>query len=368
MAMNALATPAKQAAGTSGEILHGIQYLRFIAATLVFIGHAYMDGREFGVMQGGVADFFGRMPWGSGVDIFFVISGFIIAMLLEKGHSTHGGEHFLANRIIRVAPIYWLYTIVMAVAATLITVKGDAHITPEYLATSLAFIPWPDLAGQPRPVLGQGWTLDYEMYFYVLAFIVITLTARWRGLWLSLLLAGVTLLVFVIGRLTSAGSFYTDFYGNSVALEFIIGIICYNIYRRSGPVPAWLRIAMGVTGAVLILGIAQFGEFDRFLVQGLPAGLIVLAFALPGRSSAPIPWLEELGNASYSLYLLHPFVTNGCALLFSHVARNAWWGYLLMAMVLTVAAAVISYRVIEKPTIAYLRGHLPARLRRAPAA
>ncbi|HVW93056.1 MAG TPA: acyltransferase [Devosia sp.] len=342
--------------------LYGIQYLRFVAALLVMLGHAFMDGHDFHLIDDRTYAALGTIPWGGGVDIFFVISGFIITMLLDRDAKSRGGERFLANRLIRVAPIYWLYTAAMLLAATVVTAKGAKEFNLDYIGASFGFIPWPDERGMPRPILGQGWTLEYEMYFYLLAYIVALIAGRARNLSLAIVLGGVTLALYATSQLTPFGRFYTGFYGSLVVFEFVVGIACYNIYRNAPPVKFWFKCALVAVGAVLMVGLSQIAWMDRLFAQGLPAGLIVMGFALPGRRQGrPIPWLEEFGNASYSLYLLHPFVTNGCALLFAHFLPNGWPPYVSVSIVVATAAAVISYNVIEKPMIAYLRARLPER-------
>jgi peptidoglycan/LPS O-acetylase OafA/YrhL len=256
----------------------------------------------------------------------------------------------------------------MLLAATLVTAKGTKEFSLNYIAASLAFVPWPDERGMPRPILGQGWTLEYEMYFYVVAFIIALLVARNRSLYVAIALAVITPALYAASLLTPLGSFFTGFYGSLVVFEFVIGIACYNIFRQASPVSFRLKAALVVIGTVAMVGLSQFLWLDRLFAQGLPAGLIVMGFALKGRSEhRPVVWLEEFGNASYSLYLLHPFVTNGCALLFAHLLPNGWPPYVAVSVVVATGAAVVSYNVIEKPMIAYLRARLPERAGRVPA-
>jgi peptidoglycan/LPS O-acetylase OafA/YrhL len=134
-------------AKTTGSIV-SIQLLRAIAALSVVYVHCTTAGDY---------NFFSTGTFG--VDIFFIISGFIIAYMVSKTT-----EDFLIKRIIRIVPLYFLATVAMAltvmffpnhIRSTTISVSG--------FMKSILFIPGPENRGQP--ILGQGWTLNYEMFF-----------------------------------------------------------------------------------------------------------------------------------------------------------------------------------------------------------
>jgi len=189
-----------------------IQYLRAFAAMSVVWLHAIEQ------MPGAGATFdlhFGA----SGVDVFFVISGFIMLATTRGRDTTAAG--FLVRRLLRVAPLYWLATLAMLAGSLL---APAAFHTLRYSAAtvveSLLFIPHWSLAfpGNAWPVLVPGWTLNYEMFFYVLFALSLALPARWR-------LAG---LAAAIGTLAATGYLAGPFanpvaatYTSRLLLEFL---------------------------------------------------------------------------------------------------------------------------------------------------
>ena len=146
--------------------LYGIQYLRALAALAVVVFHAAeRSGYAFAI---GAA----------GVDVFFVISGFIMWVIADRRPLSPG--RFLADRIRRIVPVYWLATGVM-VAGALAGLFPNLVLTVEHVVASLAFVPARSPStGALWPVLVQGWTLNYEMFFYLVFAASLVLPARLR--------------------------------------------------------------------------------------------------------------------------------------------------------------------------------------------
>src|SRR5262249_39672775 len=134
--------------------LDSLQALRAVAALSVVLYHI---------------DFIGRGAFG--VDIFFVLSGFIICHVTAADR-----QHFLLKRLIRIVPLYWARTLVvcaLALAAPrLLQTTSDSWMG---LLKSLFFIPYEKESGRVYPVLFLGWTLNYEMFFYVVFSIALAL-------------------------------------------------------------------------------------------------------------------------------------------------------------------------------------------------
>src|SRR3954467_905713 len=172
------------------ERLHNIQAARFVAALGVVVHHSsdiffYGGARD-------VPPLFG-IHWDGGVDIFFVISGFIMAYLTDGRFGEAGAARsFLARRLIRIAPPYWIFTTLVIAAA--IALPGHVHNAtlgaPQVIA-SYCFLPWPRGDGLLNPLLSQGWTLNYEAFFYA-AFALSQFFRRgllWLGLGFAALVA-----------------------------------------------------------------------------------------------------------------------------------------------------------------------------------
>ena len=154
-------TPGKSIPGADAR-LDRLQTLRFLAATAIVVRHVFMELEQHGIV------FFGRdnvlaIPWGAGVDVFFVISGFVITFgAVDKGSSAGAAGDFIVRRLIRLWPTYAFFTALMLVAMAVVpAMLNHSTIDPAHTAASFAFIPWPEPGdGSFYPVLGQGWTLN----------------------------------------------------------------------------------------------------------------------------------------------------------------------------------------------------------------
>jgi exopolysaccharide production protein ExoZ len=135
------------------EIFRSIQYLRAFAALSVLLFHITQRGSH-GVTVGA-----------AGVDVFFVISGFIMATITNARVITP--FEFLRDRLVRIAPAYWIVTLFLVLLAAAVPLSFPTFTAPAYhLLFSLAFIPHTDPLGGSFPVLVPSWTLNYEMFFY----------------------------------------------------------------------------------------------------------------------------------------------------------------------------------------------------------
>jgi len=148
--------------------LYSIQALRAIAASLVVVLHtyAYLEARDLISSTPDLVES-GR----AGVDIFFVISGFIMTYISgDSFGKPSASKDFLIKRIIRIVPIYWFYTLIMAALLLLVPhlFSDGKSFDLTHAITSFLFIPWENNSGFLKPVLQVGWTLNFEMYFYLI--------------------------------------------------------------------------------------------------------------------------------------------------------------------------------------------------------
>lgn len=330
------------------DTLTNVQVLRFIAAAGVLTKHIidlYLpaDSPMFSI------------PWSGGVDLFFVISGFIMALITDGLFGVkHAARTFLLRRAIRIVPAYWFFT--SLVVALLLVLPGLTHrtvLTLPQLVTSYAFIAWPRPAdGMITPLLSQGWTLNYEAFFYIC--FAAALLLRRGVVWLA---AGFALLVVANPAITdrfSIPAFYTD----PIILEFLAGVGLHRVYRSGWRLPTWGSIACIVAAAITFAASEQLPEilWTRFAIVGVPAALLAAAFVL-----APEPehrgWLTSRlaagGDASYALYLSHSLVVNAVFLLSAKFGLPPTLGMILAAAA-AIAVAQIFYRMVEKPLTAHL--------------
>jgi exopolysaccharide production protein ExoZ len=320
--------------------LVSIQALRGLAALSVVAFHA--------------SQWIGDRFWigAAGVDVFFVVSGFIIWRVASTGEARPGV--FFWRRLTRVAPAYWLVTgLVAALAVAAPALLPQVSVTPRHLALSLAFIPHFDPAHRLFPLLPPGWTLDYEALFYGLVALTLLAPARMR---FAAIIATLMALAF-------AGFIHPPLYeygANPMLLEFAAGVWL----ARAGP-PKSPKAALALAAGVAMLAALQLGGWQsdllRPLLWGVPAVLIVAgALALEPvvarwRSRA----LLALGDASYAIYLCHYPAVDVTARLFG--VRPGWM-FVPIAIAVSIVAGLIFHRFIERPLIGAVRG-LPARLR-----
>ncbi len=324
-------------------LLTNIQLLRFFAAAAVLIGHA---GDLF--MPGNAA--WRAIPWSGGVDVFFVISGFVMTYLTQGQFGAPGAPRaFLIRRIIRIVPPYWLFTTLM-IASVLLFGEHVLHtgVNGTAIATSYLFVPWPRPDGELNPLLSQGWTLNYEAFFYA----VFALALFWRrGIaWL----AAAFLAMAMVHPAIPAALFILKFWTNPIILEFLAGVGLGLLFLRGGRLPWWasaMLIAVAVAIFLMTEPLAP-GAFRRLFHAGLPALLLCasLALAPEPRSIGRIRRALVMGgDASYTLYLVHTFALNAAVIAW----QRSGFGWPAMAMSVaicaTIAGAIVFYRSIERP-------------------
>jgi exopolysaccharide production protein ExoZ len=356
-------------------MLFNIQVLRAIAALLVVHAHA-AGPTGLGLRWAGGAD---------GVDLFFVISGFIIAHVAALDPS-----QFMTRRLIRIVPIYWtstiaLYLLVVAMPRLFHTTSSD----PVLLVRSLAFLPTASGVhtedGIPHPTLSGGWTLNYEMYFYAVFAVALAWSRpRATGLAVALLLA-----VLAVVQLTPLRDHpVAYFYGHPMILEFAYGIAAFHVVRwiearrkarqaarRDARRPAaaapgeqaLLAAGVGVGLAAIALRHELFGAAPRWLASGIPAFVVVVcAVALERVHGIRITsrWAILVGDASYVMYLIHAYVVFGVLrLAIGRPQVTELGGQLLTLglMAVSTAAAIAIYRWYEQPILRALKRRFIAR-------
>lgn len=265
-------------------MINNIQILRAIAAINVVIYHTIIDAERYKLQLDYISVLKG---WGAnGVDIFFVISGFIMVLIQKQRPKT--ATDFVINRIQRIAPVYWLLSFLMiAVNVLLPSAFNELRISFIHGLSSLLFVS--RLFDERYPVVYVGWTLEYEMLFYFIFAITIMLGN------FKLTLAATSLTVFVLAM--------ADF-SDWIMVEFAFGIAIGYVYYYGPRPPAPVLLAAFGAG-LLLLAILIRPDAHRALVSGVPAFLLVLGcvFMPQARNRT----LVFLGDASYSIYLVQVF-------------------------------------------------------------
>lgn len=339
-----------------------VQVLRAVAAFLVVVGHAAHETEVMSVALGRPAADLSAVNWGFGVDIFFVISGFIMVYTSADLFGRPGAWRiFLTRRLIRIVPLYWLLTTALLVGAVVLPQLLNVPITDwKHILASYLFIPSMRVPGEIRPVMALGWTLNMEMFFYVLFAAALAFPFR-RGI---ALLALAILSFAAVGLAFRPEQVQLAFWSQSLVLEFLFGCLLAVAFLKGVRLTVPAAIVLGLIGFAGMLKIPGLdGEPTALdgLRWGVPALLVVAAAALsPSSSSRVVPWLAALGDASYSLYLAHPFILRPF--------RNVWMNlvgdsvsltvYVLVAAGIATLGSVLVYRCVERPLLRWAQGWL----------
>jgi exopolysaccharide production protein ExoZ len=349
---NGVPPPAESSSGESR--LESLQVLRGLAATLVVWCHAEALIAQAAPARPTLLNTASALG-AFGVDIFFVISGAVMMITSQNSFGRGGARSaFLRRRIARIYPPYWFYSLAMCA----FPIASGKLISPRYLLESLLLLPVLNPAGKLRPILGVGWTLSYELYFYLLFALVLGVTRRWAPLALGLLLSGVTLLAsLVLDGHHAWGMFLSD----PIAFEFLAGVLIGAWSSKLRELPRWLGPALVLLGFSWWTCSWEPARAERWLVWGAPAVAVVLGTLAAEKTGAwrKVPrGLIALGDSSYSLYLLHP----GLFAMLAVVAKRGRWlndlpTEMAVALAATVALAVAypAHVMVERPLIGAMR-------------
>ncbi|WP_051546701.1 acyltransferase family protein [Lysobacter capsici] len=321
-----------------------IQVLRAYAALWVVWRHTYYQGFEVGVF---------------GVDVFFVISGFIMAYICAEQAVAPG--RFLLRRTLRIAPLYWLVTCA-AFGLALLAPHLFNSTTGNWsnLLKSLLFIPYLKENGTVMPVIPVGWTLNCEMLFYLAMSACLGFGRKHAALAAA---AGLAMLPVVV-RADLADSPAAWFYSQPVMAEFLFGVLAFMAWSRLRKLELWVPV-LAVTAALSALSLpilewqrgAATAFAGRLFLLGVPAATLVLSAALLDGRCRAVAALKNrvaliLGDASYSIYLSHIFVIEGLRkVVFPRTGLFDMTTFAGAFAALTTAAlvGVVIHRLVERP-------------------
>ncbi|OIX94148.1 acyltransferase [Pantoea sp. Ae16] len=333
-----------------------VQYLRGLAALLVVVAHNAL------LLPDGMA---AHIPGALGVDIFFIISGFIMTFITAQ--SAERPLPFLIKRFFRIWPVFFL---VWLAAWTLVYNEREFQqmgcvlyfCLQDYSSTGPVF---------GYSALGPPWTLTYEVLFYTLFTLAMCISYRQRSLVCSLMfiVASVGFQLAYNGSITLSSQASPDLVvnawwqawikliSNTIVFEFITGMLLAELVV-SGNMPAlrtrgrrivWLALA-AAAGIALLTGPQPFGLHGGYWLAAIIMACVILLS--DGRQSAPQPVLNFLGNISYSLYLVHYPLRR---VLLNQLPADASAGTKLLIFALSVsgsiALAALLFRYVERYAI-----------------
>jgi exopolysaccharide production protein ExoZ len=353
---------ARQDGPLSVSLVH-IQILRFFAATAVVIFHAIATGKIYLADPGDTALFMPFVLGRYGVDLFFVISGFIIYYSTERSNPTP--LQFLRRRLERIIPVYWFLTLLAVTIAFLVPqmLRGTDWFDLHRLVTSLLFVSFTD---GKMPLLYVGWSLEYEMFFYLLVGLFLF---RKKDTWDAILILFSALVI--AGRIQTVAAFSGAyvFLLDPIILEFAFGILAAQLFcGKKVALPGLIAVACACMAVLLT------EPTHRALIIGLPSTLLVFGAAHLSRMRLTPSRIEtiagRLGDASYSIYLIQvltlPAIGKLTARLWPAMPIDL---FTAVGAAATVVAAYGLYLFVEKPALDFCR-HMraPARGERQTAA
>lgn len=334
----------------SKPMLSSVQCLRAIAAMAVVAYHGAATIQIHGWKPGIVSH---ASAWGwAGVDIFFFISGFVMVMTTAgRDRGVAAAREFMAARIARIAPVYWLLTSLMLAIVGCVPSLKTTEFTLTQAVTSYLFIPYEVReSGSYYPILYVGWTLTYEMFFYAVFAVSICFAEARSRLVLTAIFVGLSVL-----SLTRPSAYIFRFLTDPLLLEFVFGCVFAWAYRggfRVSTRTSAVIMAAGVLG--FLFGTPASDMAHRVVFAGIPAALLVsgviLREAAGGWKGSDL--LQHVGDASYSLYLLQAFTIPAFARVLAGADKLRILPGDLICLSLVIAsvlAAALFYRTVERP-------------------
>lgn len=317
-----------------------LQIIRGLAAFCVLVNHNCMD-----LYLRNQPTVFGKAELGTiGVPLFFLLSGFVLLHSLTKSTKYIGNPGlFMLKRIARIIPLYWLLTGLTALLLFFLPslFKSEHSLTILTFAKSLFFL-------QREPLLGVGWTLNYEMFFYLILFISLLITRKFF-VWVSL---GLLALCWLLGK-TGINLFYFSDW----LLYFLAGIFIFALSERESKLLQKLRDGRIILacGNLILLGI-YFWKPASMPFLGI--GLFLSSLSIRGESKNPI--LQNLtknflflGEISYSLYLSHFFSIGTVDKLGLYFNLNPNL-ILVLGINISIGAGYLVYKFVEYPSMRFL--------------
>lgn len=318
-------------------MLYSINFLRFVASVGVVIHHA-LSFTDTPISVGA-----------AGVDVFFIISGIVIGFSTSEKTSPYV---FFAKRFIRVLPLYWLATLAY---------QGFRYFewrdVPSWETFGRSMFLWPDFGTGWHPIYYPGWTLGYELFFYLVFGAIFTFSRKNAIAFTALTMCCVSLVLIPVPGKTGV------YFESRLCFEFVLGLVFAHLFlQRKIPVAPRLGTASVVAALIVFALNYKSNGIDRALAWGVPSLLLVIGFYAHERSRFfQRPLSRMLGEASYSIYLVHITVIE---LILETLKRNqvtmesikAWWPLTLLVLVgMSVVVGVLVNRFIEQPLLNYLR-------------
>jgi exopolysaccharide production protein ExoZ len=319
-----------------------LQLMRFVAAALVLYSHHTFYYAER------IDAHFARSQLGPpGVALFFIISGLVMVASTQRvDRNGAGAISFISRRLIRVAPMYWIATTLkVAIALALPSLVVHNFFDLWRSIASYFFIPTFNIDGNAQPILGVGWTLIHEMYFYLI-FSLALWAGRWPALWTSLFIAAMTFWGMIFHPTSAPMQIAT----NPINLNFVIGMLAGEILVSKHSA-RWRWLPVTIVLAIAAVEWIKPGGLMPYVIQ--PVALVLAAamlLAYRWKLPSNMQVFVRLGESSYALYLFHTFYSTALLLLL-HKLLPQWspWGNIWLSVAVAVPIGHGIYLWLERP-------------------
>jgi exopolysaccharide production protein ExoZ len=331
--------------------LDSIQILRAVAALMVVLFHSINRLQYYPHFH----SFFYRrfQNFGEvGVCLFFVISGFIMVHVHGGDFEKHRSIEFLRKRALRIAPLYWILTtvavILIPIAPCLFQYRHSLPVP--WVLGSYLFMPIPGGKDLTVPVIGPGWTLNYEAYFYLL-FSIALFNRKLYAISAMIILFCVSI---ILGSIFQPSHPWLKLLTSWLLLEFCLGMLVALISPRRW---SWLAIPLGalllcVEGNFTISG--NNGEASFLLWAPACALMVYGATALVGPMRTGVGRVAAtLGNASYSIYLVQTFSLPALGPIVIRLGCPFDVGVVLIFLISAISGVAL-WAIVERPVTRWL--------------
>jgi peptidoglycan/LPS O-acetylase OafA/YrhL len=300
----------------------------------------------------------------AGVDIFFVISGFVMGISsLPLLNHPHGAREFMIRRLIRIVPLYWvaltlkLLAVLAIPALTIHSVFDPLHTVASYL-----FLPWRNAENEFKPLVGVGWTLTFEMFFYVL--FAVSMLLRRNPLVIAL---PALLVLALLSPFRSEDHAGWQVYLDPILLEFGLGLIAARIIGRGFTVRPRVGLLVVAFAFACFFTPSEYFGSERAIGWGIPAFVIVLFVAgmEPFLGRFMPKSVTFLGDSSYALYLFHSFYVPMVGVILLKLNLGEPWLAFLAAVLGSIVVGAVVHQWVEVPIGTLVKG---LRRRALPAA
>lgn len=323
----------------------GIQSLRFVAALMVVLTHTtHMIGER--ILNAGNENVW--REGNAGVDIFFVISGFVMmTSAASLRNSANAARDFISRRFLRIVPLYWVATTFKLMAVLLIPAATiHSSLDPLHIIGSYLFLPQYNVDHDIMPLIGVGWTLMFEMFFYAL-FATALYLKRSPTAFIFPILVALSCLSFLRREDGGAWQFYLD----PILLEFGLGMIAARLISKGLVMGPGVGIAAILVAFCSLLIPSEMYGSQRAIGWGIPAFVIVVCTAAiePFLSRHLPRFLTYLGDTSFALYLFHGFYVPIVGIMVLKLGMADVGLAFTLSVVGSIILGVVVHRFVEVP-------------------